>query len=206
MEDEIKAALSAESGAAEPEETLAQDNIRTIDEELEEIRAQIEDSNTEKDNLKDMLQRVQADFVNYRRRSEEEREELQRQANTRLILKLLPVLDDFNLALDHASASEAEAPWLEGVKLIQRKFYSLLESENVTRCEVDGSEFDPFEHEALAYQESEDHREGQILTVVRDGYRLHGKVIRPALVILAKQPEAATGQGGPSTEKETEDA
>ena len=165
-----------------------------------------------------MLQRAQADLINYKRRTEEEREEQQKHANSRLINKLLPVVDDFNLAIDHASRprpDDAEAPdagasWLEGIRLIQRKLHSLLESESVTRIEVEGREFDPFEHEAMAYQESAEHREGQVMMVVRDGYKLHGRVIRPALVILARKPETPQrenqGENIPSIGKEAEDA
>ena len=153
-----------------------------------------------------MLQRVQADFINFKRRAEEEREEQQKHANSRLILKLLPLVDEFNLAVDHASKSEAEASWIEGIQLVQRKLYSFLGSENVSKIEIEENEFNPSEHEAMAYQESTEQPEGRILTIVRDGYRLHGKVIRPALVILAKQPAAKPEESSLSAEKETEDA
>ena len=76
---------------------------------------------------------------------------------------------------------------------------SVLESENVQKIDADGREFQPFEHEAVGYQESNEHQDGQILTVVRDGYKMHDRIIRPALVILAKKPS-------PAEEKETEDA
>ena len=147
----------------------------------------------------EMLQRVQADFVNYKRRANEEREEQQKYANSRLVLRILPVLDEFSLAVQHASESDAGASWLEGIKLIQRKMLSVLESENVQKIDADGREFQPFEHEAVGYQESNEHQDGQILTVVRDGYKMHDRIIRPALVILAKKPS-------PAEEKETEDA
>ena len=147
----------------------------------------------------EMLQRVQADFVNYKRRANEEREEQQKYANSRLVLRILPVLDEFSLAVQHASESDAGASWLEGIKLIQRKMLSVLESENVQKIDADGREFQPFEHEAVGYQERNEHQDGQILTVVRDGYKMHDRIIRPALVILAKKPS-------PAEEKETEDA
>ena len=170
------------------------------------LKAELEEANRERDQFRQMLQRAQADHVNYRRRTEEEREEQQKHTNSRLIQKLLPVMDEFNLAIDHASQSDAQASWLEGIVLIQRKLNSLLESESVTKIEVEGKEFDPFEHEAMAYQESGDHLDGAILTVVRDGYKLHGRVLRPALVILAKPPEAAEKDNEPPLEKETQDA
>ena len=99
------------------------------------------------------------------------------------------------MAIGHAADSGSEGPWLEGMKLIQRKLHSFLESENVTRIETEDKEFDPFEHEAMAYQESDKHQKGQIITVVRDGYKLHDRVIRPALVILADAQEAPDPEG-----------
>ena len=171
-----------------------------------EAQAEIEESYRERDQFRQMLQRVQADFTNYRRRSEEEREQQQKYANSRLVLRLLPVLDEFDLAIDHASRSEADPSWLEGVKLIQRKLASLVESESVTKIEVEGKPFDPLEHEAMSYQESDTHQDGQILTVVRDGYKLHDRVIRPALVILARNPGFTDTETRPIVEEESGDA
>ena len=163
--------------------------------QLDGLRAKAEEINRERDQFRDMLQRAQADLINYKRRSEEERDEQQKYTSSRIILKLLPIMDDFSMAIGHAADSGAEGPWLEGMKLIQRKLHSFLESENVTRIETEDKEFDPFEHEAMAYQESDKHRKGQIITVVRDGYKLHDRVIRPALVVLADAPEAPDPEG-----------
>ncbi len=198
MEEERREELPIPEDGKPPEEIIERDMPRNLMDEMEAARAEIEESTREKEQIREMLQRVQADFVNFRRRAEEEREDQQRYANTRLILKLLPVVDDFNLAIDHASESESDAPWVEGVRLIQRKLNALLESENVNRTEAEGMEFDPLEHEALGYEDTTDHNEGQIVKVVRDGYKMQGRVIRPALVILAKRPQ--------TTEEETEDA
>ena len=156
--------------------------------------------------LLEMLRRVQADFTNYKRRSDEDRQELQRHANSRLILKLLPVLDEFALAIQHASKDGSEPSWLEGITLIQRKLNTLIESENVVRIEALGMVFDPFEHEAMAYQESPDHPEGSVMSVVREGYRMNERVLRPALVVLAKRPEQDTRSSDGASEKEFEDA
>ena len=158
------------------------------------------DSDQDKAEVRATLQRVQADFMNYKRRSDEERQEQQKYSNSRLILKLLPLVDEFSLAIDHAAKTEATESWLEGIRLLHRKLYSLLESENVTRIEVQDSQFDPYQHEAMAYQESTECKEGEIVSVVRDGYKLHDRLLRPALVILARSPEEATTS--PSTEEE----
>ena len=178
----------------------------SIEDRVDALNAQIEEVSREKNQFREMFQRAQADFINYKRRTEEDREDLQRYANSRLILKLLPAIDEFNLAIDHASQSDAGASWLEGIKLIERKLSSVLESEVVTRIEVEGKDFNPLEHEAMAYQESDEHRDGQILSVVRDGYKMHARVIRPALVILAKRPETRQQETTPTIQKETENA
>ena len=182
------------TGDSDPES-----RIRTLEAELDK-------SDRERSQYKDALLRAQADLSNYKRRSDEERGEQMKYANSRLMLKILPVLDDLGLAIDHAGKSDAEASWLEGVELIHRKLQNLVESETVTKIDAEGKDFDPTEHEAMAYQESVDHNEGEVLSVVRDGYKLHGRVIRPALVILAKKPEIHPDGPGPSEEKETEDA
>ncbi len=156
---------------------------------IQELETDLEESNRERSQYKEALLRAQADLSNYKRRSDEERGEQLKYANSRLILKVLPVLDDLGLAMDHVAESDAGASWLEGVQLIHRKLQALVESESVTRIEPEGRDFDPTEHEAMGYQESSDHDEGQVLSVVRNGYKLHGRVIRPALVILAKRPE-----------------
>ena len=160
----------------------------------------------EPEKLLELLQRVQADFANYKRRTDEDRQEQQRHANSRLILKLLPILDELVLAINHASEDGPEPSWLEGIALIQRKFNALLESENVVKIEAQGRAFDPFEHEAMAYQESPDHPEGCVVSVAREGYRLGDRVIRPALVVLAKSPEQDNESSDGVSEKEFEDA
>lgn len=156
--------------------------------------------------MKAALQRSQAELINYKRRVEEEKEEMLKYASSRLVLKILPVLDEFTLAIAHAestagrepgaSNNDVQASWLEGVRLIHRKLNSVLESELVDRIEAEGKPFDPLEHEAMGYQETTERPEGHIMSVVREGYKMHGRVIRPALVMLAKQPEGQERQTG----------
>ena len=185
----------------ESEEFMESGEPGSLPEGQSQVLAAVEaDSDQDKAEVRATLQRVQADFMNYKRRSDEERQEQQKYSNSRLILKLLPLVDEFSLAIDHAAKTEATESWLEGIRLLHRKLYSLLESENVTRIEVQDSEFDPYQHEAMAYQESTEYKEGEIVSVVRDGYKLHDRLLRPALVILARSPEEATTS--PSTEEE----
>jgi molecular chaperone GrpE len=154
------------------------------------LRAEMEEASRERDQFRSLAQRIQADFINYRRRMEEERQELQRSANARLILDLLTVVDDFRRALESAPAEGDHASWGEGVEIIYRKLQRVLEREGVTPIEALGKSLDPWEHEALLFQESPDHADGEVIVVVQEGYKLHGKVLRPAQVVVAKRAEA----------------
>ena len=170
----------------EPQEGEASTPQEEAPTSMEQLQAELEEADRERSQFRSLAQRVQADFINYRRRVEEERQELQREANTRLLLDLLPIMDDFQRALEHAQSQDDHPAWLEGMALIYRKLQAVLEGEGVSVIQVTGQDFDPWEHEALLYQESPDHREGEVLSVIRDGYKLHGKVLRPAQVVVAK--------------------
>ena len=170
----------AQLNDAEPDQICNQESHSSVAEDKKETL------DTEIQNMKNSLQRAQADLVNYRNRSEGERKNLLRYANSRLLIKLLPVLDEFKLAMDQAPDSESGEPWLEGFKLIQRKLHSLMESEGVTQIEAEDQVFDPSKHEALAQQESSEHNDDHIIQVVRDGYILDDRILRPAQVIVAK--------------------
>ena len=160
-----------------------EDQVPALLKDLEE--AQLEASH----NL-DLAQRAQAELVNYKRRADEDRISVGKYSNSRLITKLLPVKEDLDLAITHAGETGPNASWLEGVKLIQRKLLSLLESEGVEQIEATGEVFNPMEHEALGTEETTEHSPGQIIQVVRAGYRLQDRVIQPAQVIVAREPQS----------------
>ncbi len=138
----------------------------------------------------DVAQRAQAELVNYKRRADEERISISKFSNSRLITKMLPVKEDLDLAINHLDETEANASWLEGVKLIQRKLLTLLESEGVELIDGVGSAFNPMEHEALGTEETTEYPPGHIIQVVRGGYRLQDRVIQPAQVIVAREPQS----------------
>ncbi len=178
-------------------------SISSLEEELAALRPKLEEAERERKQFKELAQRAQADLINFRKRVDQDREELERSANARLLRKLLPIIDDLALALGHVSPQEANAPWVEGVRLIHRKLLALLESEGVTPMAAEGQPFDPWEHEALLYQESETAEDGRVISVVRQGYKLHGRVLRPAQVVVARRPEPQAPQEaetGPSSE------
>ena len=143
----------------------------------------------EKDQFKALLQRAQADLVNYRKRVQEEQEQVRRGARRGVILRFLEVLDDFDAALDGPLAQGADAGWLEGVEGIKRRFMSALAAEGVERFDAEGSAFDPRLHEALLRTLTAAHPADTVIRVLRCGYKQDGEVIRPAQVEIAAGAE-----------------
>ena len=139
----------------------------------------------ERDEYLDALQRLQAEFDNYRKRKEREFVELSTRAGERLVRELLPVVDDLERALEAASAHE-EAKLEDGVRLVHRALSDLLAKEGLVEVETNGK-FDPHVHEALLSQPS-DEEEGSVIEVLQKGYRLGDRVLRPARVVVAAPP------------------
>ncbi len=153
------------------------------------LRAELDEATRKTEEYLDLLKRARADFANYRRRVEEEQAQRIRDANLGLVMKLLPILDDFERALASARSKQVDSSWVQGVELVERNLRGVLASEEVERIEADGAEFNPWEHEAVGRVPSADVEEGRVLTVVRQGYRRGDRVIRPAQVVVsAGQP------------------
>ena len=161
----------------------------------------------------DAAQRAQAELANFRRRTDEERISLGKYSNSRLIAKLLPVIEELALAVSHGGGNSGEAPageaswetsWLEGVKLVQRKFENLLESEGVAVIESVGTAFNPLEHEAIGTEETTECQPGYVIQAVRQGYRLHDRIIQPAQVIVAREPQDQGSVDNNGEEKESD--
>ena len=167
-------------------EDQAVDNL-PVEEQVAALLRGLEQARKDVEQQRDLAQRAQAELANYRRRTEEERISLQQYSNSRLLIKLLPVVDELGMAVNHADENGPSDSWLAGVKLIQRKVTNLLESEGVSQIAAIGVQFDPVEHEAVGTQETTKHPPGYIVEVVRNGYRLHDRVIQPAQVVVAKQ-------------------
>ena len=130
------------------------------------------------------LQRLAADFDNYRKRTARDQESLVARAAERLVQGLLPVLDDLERALQAADEHE-EAKLEEGVALVHRELTDLLRKEGLAEIETDGA-FDPHVHEALLAQPADGAAQGQVIQVLQKGYRLGDRVLRPARVIVAE--------------------
>ena len=160
-----------------------QDSPLTLEDELQ-------DAVRDRDQYQNSMQRAQADLINYRRRSEEEKSEAIKRANTRLLNQLLTTLDEFTMAFDQAPTDDSQQAWVEGFRLIHRKLIAVTESEGVTKIDAQDKPFHPAEHEALGQVESADHDDGQVIHVIRPGYRLHDKILRPAQVLVSTKPQS----------------
>jgi molecular chaperone GrpE len=190
--------------AAPRHKTRAEERIEALDTssaaltaELDELRARAERAEEEAAENKAAWQRSAADFQNYRRRMDQQREEEAALANEMLLLKLLAIVDDFDRAIEHVPADQQHSPWVEGIGAIDRKLRVMLESEGVSAAEsAEGKPFDPREHDAIAYEESEDVPEGTVLRELQRGYRIRDRVLRPSLVSVAKGGPPDAGDRG----------
>src|SRR5437899_4325692 len=117
--------------------------------DLERLRAELAELEQKADEYLRLAQRTQADFINYRRRVEEERALQARDANVAYLQKLLPVLDDFERAMANAAPADLESSWGQGIQLVERNLRGLLATEGLERIAAEGAEFDPREHEAV---------------------------------------------------------
>ena len=140
----------------------------------------------ERDMLKEQLLRAVADFDNYRKRIERERRELSEYAAADVLLELLPIIDNFERALQ-APAGGDEA-FKKGVELIHKQMLDLLRKRGVTLIEALGADFDPNVHQAVIHEPSDEHREGEVMQELQRGYKLGDRLLRPAMVKVAKRP------------------
>ena len=162
--------------------------------DIEELKTELEAASAKADEYLAGLQRERAEFANYKRRTAEEREAMLGLAGEDLIRKVLALADDFDLAIEARPPTIATDPWVEGVVAIDRKLRALLESEGVRQIDATtGTPFDPREHEAIANVPGTGRPEGEIVSEIRRGYRLRDRVVRPALVTVAAEPETTTG-------------
>jgi len=138
------------------------------------------------------LQRLAAEFSNYRKRADQEKGETVRYANADLIRRLLQVLDSFDRALESLPRELQRFSWVEGIWLVERQLRAILEQEGLVPIAATGRQFDPYEMEAVMYDETTEVPEGTVTGEMQKGYKLNDRVIRPALVKVAKAPEAVS--------------
>lgn len=139
----------------------------------------------ERDDYYDRLLRKTAEFDNYRKRVERERRAHAEQAVVDLLLDLLTVVDDFDRALT-VDAGGTPVAYRRGIELIHTKLHDLLRKQGVTPIDAVGTDFDPNLHQAVVHEQSADHREGEVMSEMSRGYRMGDRLLRPAMVKVAK--------------------
>ncbi len=187
----------------EPEEEQTTKAEREIIEkteiaEIEDVEGFKQSLAKEKEKAENYLtnwQRAQADFINYKRRSEQEKEEISKFANSVLILSLLPILDDLERALVSVPPNLAKLSWVDGIRLIGRKLQASLETQGLSPIKAVGEPFDPNLHEAAMHGKG---KEGIVVGELQKGYKFHDRVIRPAVVVVGD------GKTGEEEKKESE--
>ncbi|RLC65065.1 MAG: nucleotide exchange factor GrpE [Chloroflexi bacterium] len=160
-------------------------------EDLESVKKELEEAKEQAGEYLANWQRAEADFINYKRRNEQERAEIASFANASLIKDLLPVLDDFERALENVSDDFDGPTWVDGIRLIHRKLKAVLEERGLSEIEAEGGAFDPNLHEAVMCVDGE---EGKVCEEIQKGYRLRDRLLRPSMVKVGKEgSESAEG-------------
>jgi molecular chaperone GrpE len=171
----------AETSAATEQTTAEAGDLESLRQELDEVARKGQE-------YLSIAQRAQADLANYRRRVESERGESFRSGKAELAMRILPVLDDLDLAFKNMPPGVAESEWAKGFDLVARKLRSALEADGITRIEALGADFDPWQHEAVLQGPSPEDQAGKVVEVFREGYRYGDRILRAAQVKV--------GQGG----------
>lgn len=168
-----------------------------LESELEQAKAQAAE-------YLDGWQRAQAEFVNYKKRQEIERAQMRERVTGDVLRKVLPAVDDFERATETIPDDIKQLTWSEGISLIKTKLNTILASEGITPIETEGESFDPHYHEAVTYEEAEGYKEGQVIGEVQRGYMLGERVLRAALVRVAKD-STPPSKGRDDTKEENPD-
>lgn len=158
----------------------------STDEKLLIFQSDLLDQIRQANEYRDSLQRVAADFDNYRKRVEKERDNFVKFANERLILNFLEVLDNLDRAMENNHGTDDEDPFRQGIKLIHSHFRKIMQDEGLRAIEETGIEFDPYKHDAMMQIVNDEIEENTVTDIFQKGYILNEKVIRPAKVRISK--------------------
>ncbi len=170
--------------AQEQNDAESSNKSASLEEQLKAEQAKAED-------YFNKLQRTHADFINYKRRVEQERSGFTQQAEGNLMLTILPVIDDLERALDAVPEDIQDHSWVDGIKHIHRKLVSALEARGLKRIEAIGADFDPNYHESAALTQGE---EDKVVDEIKPGYTLYGKVLRPCTVLVGSGDKGGCGK------------
>jgi molecular chaperone GrpE len=178
--------LSQKPEKAEQDEVLndapAGDGEISLEDQIRKLAA-------EKDELRDTPLRRQADFDNFRKRVEKERQQERHRGVEHMVEVMLPVLDAFDNALAAAGKDSAAADYAKGFELIRRQLWDVLSKQGLAKIESVGKEFNPHFHHAIARVETAEHSDGTVVGELQPGYMFHERVLRPAMVRVAAEPE-----------------
>ncbi|ADL68703.1 nucleotide exchange factor GrpE [Thermoanaerobacterium thermosaccharolyticum] len=191
LSSENSADIDSSHNTSEDEKNVESDNSneeKNNDEgEIEELKNRLKQKEEEANEYLEMAQRLKAEFENYRRRTEKEKADLIEYGKEQVILDILPVIDNFERALETQYDDNGEnASFKEGINLIYRQFKGILEKMGVKEIESLGQMFDPYKHHAVMQEEAEGKKENEIIEVFQKGYMFNNKVIRPSMVKVAK--------------------
>jgi molecular chaperone GrpE len=164
------------------------------------MEAKISELESEVAESRDRHLRLAADFDNFKKRTRQGQLDTIQHASADLIARLLPALDDLHKALDHKPAGVDEN-WVKGLELSVRKLEEALGAHGLEPIQSIGERFDPKLHEAIGYEESAEHPEDTVTSELRRGYRIRDRVVRPALVKLARPPERPATHNGETTDR-----
>lgn len=168
----------------------------SMEEELVQLRQQLESKEQENKRLQDKYIRLYAEFENYKKRSARDLEETTRFANERLLKEFLTVVDNLERAIfhtkDHRDSARDFEKILEGLELIHKQCLEVMGKFGVTPFESYLQPFDPSQHQAMAQRESDEHETGTVIEEIQKGYRFHDRVLRPALVVVSKKMDSMT--------------
>lgn len=167
-----------------PEEAELEEVVEEVD--VEELQAEISRLTKESEEYLDGWQRARAEFANYKKRTERNYDDTRETILIDVIKPYLDILDDLERALMDRPTDSASEAWAKGIYLIYQKLSTILDSAGVTEILAEGLTFDPNLHEAISYEESSNYEDGQVIEVMKNGYMLGDRVIRPALVRVAK--------------------
>lgn len=194
--EQAEAARQARSGASKLGGSRAEERIAALDTEgasvsaqLEELTAKLEAAERRAEEAESGWQRARADYQNLKRRTEEQRAESAGIAGDRLLIRVLDLADDFDLAVEHVPEDAADDPWVEGITAIDRKLRALLEAEGIEAMGGEGEPFDPQTQQAISYEDTEDVPDGTVIKILQRGFTIRGRVLRPALVAVARNDD-----------------
>jgi len=182
------------------EEDFGEDDLELVDEEaVSEERPEVPAKNSEVEELNNKYLRLYADFENYRKRVNKDKEDLVRYGNESLLYELLPAIDNLELAMKHASG-DVNSGFVQGVEVTLKELQRTLEKFGLMRIEARGKQFDPAVHHAMSQVERNDMPEKMVAEEFRAGYRYRDKVLRPSLVAVSMQPKNKEEQDADSVE------